>query len=556
MISPSTSRLVSTLVPGLQVHPHINRRAEVARQTQGGVRRDAPLAQDDLIDPIAFPFALRRIPASSSIVWFCLNHAMSDNGDREDEFPAPPESSGPDPRHVNRHIRNALLVLGLLLFLGLVAIVAAPFVEIHRFQTILAQTDALLATGQPTEALRLLAPMEAAVSFHPASLQEFHCQTIRCYVRTDRLTDAARTARWMLEMPAPVPGPARRPRSAIEIPDAIASDADWLCDRILSALVRDANAWDPWAGYKAFMGEISAHGDQAVLMEWADRLDREHPGNPIVRHVQLGGAPRTVAATVEPPRPPPTLARPPRREIASAPPIPAPVSTSSPPPVSLPVPPPPPTASSAAGSERPAAHWGVVSQAQVPVYNRRGDRTMRLAAGTLVDIQAIETISQEQWADCAFTDGGISISGMLVRLADLEVRAGPLADADPKEKDLRVRRIKLAMQIAKLKEETVWSGDGEDGVSYRTARERYDSFWKETEELKRQMDRESGARRMQIIDKLRKMKAEEVPLRQQLEAATKALEAARRKTAPSDANPELSKLEQELQSVERDLGRF
>lgn len=412
---------------------------------------------------------------------------------------------------------------------GTIFAIAIPFAKVYCVQRKLTATNEMIETGRAAQALPQLQAIESMTYFHAPAVQEIGCQTITCYAQLDSIADAERWAKWMLEREEPAPEKPTVPRSMVQALEFVTAAPNWLCYRFL--MHNRTFTWDKWAGYKALMMALGTNRDRQPFMLMAEKIAQQYPGNPVASVHKV--APPVVGDT-RPPTPRPVVSRPA-------------------PPQHAVVPAPPPNAVWA-GLD---LYWGIVKTPKASVYNSRGDRFTQLDAGALVDILDIKTIGSNEVAECAFDYDRAHVSGMFIKTSNLEIRPGPLDEASAQEKDLRTRKARISAEIAQCKGDpssTFPNGDPR-AARYEAARAKYDQFREEGKKAQAEMDKSTGARRNQLSDKLRKMKYEEVTIRQELQAAAKALQSA----APSQnngKNSRLADLKRQLAEVERDLGQF
>ena len=456
-------------------------------------------------------------------------------------------------RRIVRTVLDVLLLLFICAFCAGVAAASAPFVRLFRAQGQLQKTNAMLQSRQYAPALFTLNQLEPRVSFYLPLLQDVRTQIIRCHLGLGRLDIAEQRAKSMLLSP-PEPLQRQPPPGHLDAfwPFAGAT-ADWFCSRVLTSLGAGQTGWAGWSGYQTIVAELDATGQRDLLMSLSERIESQYPDNPIV--VRIGRpapdqrpAPDALAAA----EPQPSPAHEPAVATKPTPsPAPIPVVASSPAAVPVPAASAPPAP--APKPDTPVRNWGIVCTSDVYASNQRGERRIHLAPGTLVDIAAIRTLWSNTWAQCSFDDGGITIGGMLIPLDDLEVRDGPLGNARPREKELRVQRIKIARELAALRARG--NGEGAPDVPAGPARQKFDAFCREVDAAKARMERATGAERMKLIDQLHKMKFEEV----RLESAMKAETARSAVAAPAGAaapGSRMAQLEAQLAATDRDLEAF
>ena len=443
---------------------------------------------------------------------------------------------------------NGAIVGGVLAFCigAFVLMFAVPAVRIAKLSSALSAAELLASGGRPTEALREITAIEPAARQFPWLTYRIEMQMVRCHVRTGDLLEARRHADLILSgcdsggQLVPRPGAGSFVRNA----------PVWVIGSALNA--GDSGSWDCWSGYEALMEELKASGETSQLALLADDLIQRFPGTPIANHAGL----HTLATAAAHSGKSPTDAM--TRTNASAPAAEpelvsdAPFQPPKPPHAEAP-------ATNAPAQEAPAepvpGNWGIVTNPVTYAYDTAGRPLREVPPGTLVDIVALRRVKDVDIAVCSMGYGERLITNVVFRIEDLNVRDGRLEDASSRERELRSRLAILVLEAGQLQAEQAnqQANASPEVKAYEAAVAKYRDAARKADQLIKDMDRATGTRRIDIQEKLRKMKYEEPQLQQAMDAAKARLDASESQSLTA-GQKQLAGVRKTIESIREELG--
>lgn len=205
------------------------------------------------------------------------------------------------------------------------------------------------------------------------------------------------------------------------------------------------------------------------------------------------------------------------------------------------------------------AMWAVVTNDAAAVYDSSGNLAQELAPGTLVEVACVRTNQTETLAICRYDTKPASMGIAVIRARDLMIRKGSLDSANADLLTLVRKQAQLEMEIRTMRAALASDAAKRNPHSeeYNRARQACVEFNRNAKELRNKRDSSQGAARMELMDKLRSMKEEEVQLRKQYDTARLAFEKWNEAHGNSvqDSEP-VRVLQKELADVRKQIGRI
>ena len=203
--------------------------------------------------------------------------------------------------------------------------------------------------------------------------------------------------------------------------------------------------------------------------------------------------------------------------------------------------------------------WAVVRNSKALVFDRSGRSIGSLSVGTLLNVHEIKKVPRDTLAYCTKPAETQSQPAFFVRLADLNVRSGPAADAPPELKDLASKQASLQADLEKLRtrKSSQLNQANPNARELETAKAERKAYWVKVEELKKKFDSASGDSRMKIHDQLRAMRGEDVRVEQRYEKARQQYDTwETAHLAVQEADSDLGAVEAELAKVGDAIARL
>lgn len=172
--------------------------------------------------------------------------------------------------------------------------------------------------------------------------------------------------------------------------------------------------------------------------------------------------------------------------------------------------------------------WAIVTNDNAAVYDENGDLAQELGPGTLLEVAAVRANSSaEQLAICRYDTKPASMKIAFVRARDLLVRKGSLDSASADLITLLTRQAQLEAELRALQNSIArdLASQNPHTEAYNSARSKILAFNEKARSLNARKDNLQGSARMELMDKLRSMKEEQVQLTKTYDAAKRAFEA-------------------------------
>ncbi len=206
--------------------------------------------------------------------------------------------------------------------------------------------------------------------------------------------------------------------------------------------------------------------------------------------------------------------------------------------------------------------WGAITAHNAPLYNQSGARIRVVPAGSLVDVQRLQTVSSGEIIIGTVWSRAGTFQDVMLRRGDVELYLdGALTSTTREQRELVSRRAELlaAIEIRAGEMAEAAADRNPHQKDYRQVLTEYKAFSDETDRLMAEFDSSTGSRRMEIANRLRVLKNEQtmlMPRYQEIKQKKERWDERNRNRRPASDpgnDPETLRLKQELMDVDEQL---
>jgi hypothetical protein len=210
----------------------------------------------------------------------------------------------------------------------------------------------------------------------------------------------------------------------------------------------------------------------------------------------------------------------------------------------------------------PDVMWGSVRVANAPLFDRNGRKMRDIPAGSIVDVQETRSSSIGDVVIGSVRSRNGSFKDAVLRSDDVELYVGyPLSSASKEQIQLVSKQgeILAAIKSRKAELEAAAGNRNPHQTAYRDVLRQYKAIGDESNKLKEQYEKATGNTRMELGNKLRTLKNDQfvlMPKYQELKKKKEDWDRSNQSSAQDSANdPQIRQLNQQLQDIERQLGK-
>jgi tetratricopeptide (TPR) repeat protein len=443
----------------------------------------------------------------------------------------------------------------------LLLVLLIPFFRVAKIKNELDSADRLLRTGHPREALAQLQRIEIWATLYPPLSQRLTGSAIRCQAKLLDIRSAEQLARDFQDRY----GRGRRPSRNI-----------WECletfpDRLINSYLSQSAGMPGatrWLGYEVLLNELEQAGDTNRVEKLAGEILSRDPENSLAKRVQDALAAKREEESRKTATPSPSVeaikSEPPQKRVdhidlarkhVAAKQWDKAVEECD---AALALDPEnPDVAKLKRIAEARDRRWGCTRTLAKAYDAVSGKAVQELAPGALVEVSGIRNGSPlGELAICKVITDTNDPPILLVRMRDLDTKMGPLSSASEEEKTLRIRRVRLWAEIARLKDELLQSRlkDNPYKKEYDVASAAYNAYWTKVKNLQAKHQASTGDERVRVADEMKRLKGEDIRIGQALETAKKKMNEWQERNAASPiADPKLTALEEELAKLQSQI---
>lgn len=220
----------------------------------------------------------------------------------------------------------------------------------------------------------------------------------------------------------------------------------------------------------------------------------------------------------------------------------------------------PTTTTEPAAADEPNAMWGAVTRQDAPVYDKQGKKTRNLPAGSLVDVHETRSSPDGEIILCSVWSKAGTFKDVYLRRDDVELYSGASLKNSSKEQRMLVsKRAEILGAIeARQKEINAAAGSKNPHLAeYRESLQKIKALNDEAETVKKEYESTTGARRMELGNRLRSFKNEQfvlMPAYQEIKRKKEEWDRANKENHPNPADdPLVRQLQQQLDTIDGKL---
>ncbi len=208
----------------------------------------------------------------------------------------------------------------------------------------------------------------------------------------------------------------------------------------------------------------------------------------------------------------------------------------------------------------PDAMWGAVSTQDAPVYDRNGKKMREIPAGSLVDVQETRSTSSGDLVICSVRSRSGSFKDVILRRDDVELNIGyPISSASKEQMILVSRRGEVLGAIKSRQDELEKAASNRNPhqAEFLAVALKYKAIMDESKQLNEQYKKATGARRMELANRLRTLKNDQfvvMPKYNELKQKRDDWNGQNKNVAQDVANdPQIRQLNQQLEQIDQQL---
>ncbi len=200
------------------------------------------------------------------------------------------------------------------------------------------------------------------------------------------------------------------------------------------------------------------------------------------------------------------------------------------------------------------AQWGVTMSPATTVYSKDGKSIGQASPGTLLKVHQTKTSKSGKLVICSLVLNGVTRRDAIIRVRDVMLKQGQLADTTQRERVLCTRLAELLAQLSAHKTSAPKEPRNQT-AAYKKAASEYRSYVKKCNAMLKEYNSSTGPRRMEIADTLRLLKHDKDRLLAAYEAAKREQDASHPTTLPRDtaADAKRQRLLQDIATLKNEI---
>jgi hypothetical protein len=425
-------------------------------------------------------------------------------------------------------------------------IILASLLKAYALRRVLNHEGTFLQAEQYEKAMDMLSKTKEWEPLFPALAIRRQCLEIRCHARTEGYDTARMVADQMIQIPESaftlsgfvqnLRTAFRQPRSTFDRVQTVMVELESIVNAGMNWSLARQNSkfgFSNFTGYEVLLEELVAADRTNQLHAIRADLMKRYPDKPMVKNLDNYLTQISKQYVGRPPRTPQ------RRKTAAteSQPQPTVVLTNLP------------------------WGWGIVGDAGANLYDNKGAYLRKINRGILLKISELKQSKSGEIAICSFYSGDSEADTQqyAVRSNDLELRRGTIAQANPKEIELRLEQNRLSGSIEAMQQEFLQKSGGSNPYTaqYTKAAADYKALADRGIEVRKSFDTASGPDREQYADELRKMKPEEIRLKQTLTASKSNMDSWNANfVSQMQRDPAFINLQSKLAAVEKEISQI